>query len=114
MSNQSELNQLCKALLPVINEIYLSQDDDDILYSHNNTSFIQQLALGIVISLASDCIKDNVIPFIDSILPVIEKEGLTTTNEQRYQLFSVATNLKFNAILSKREWDNIIEETRED
>lgn len=44
-----ESRKLVQQLLPIFNEIYKSQEDRNILYSRNNSKFLQQIAVGILI-----------------------------------------------------------------
>lgn len=108
-----ESRKLILQLLPIFNEIYKSQEDRNILYSRNNSRFLQQIAVGILINFIYDGIKENVQVFYDKIVPLIEAEGLNISHEQKYKLFSTAIAFKFDAVISKEEWDKLYDNLKE-
>ncbi len=109
-----ESRKLIRQLLPIFNEIYKSQEDSNVLYSRNNSKFLQQIAVGLLINFIYDGIKENAQVFYDKIIPVIEAEGLNVSEEQKYKLFSVAMSFKFDTAISKEEWDKLNDNLREE
>lgn len=104
---------LIQQLLPIFNAIYESQEDNSVLFSHNNTSFLKQIAIGIIINFTYDTIKENATVFFDKILPIIEAEGLKTSDEQKYSLFNTAYKFKFDVAIPKDEWEQLMEDKSE-